>query len=80
MQNLTEIFLIGIGVTLFFGIKIIQKVYNYWIIQKDIKYRQKDNELAKYYTEMVTDRNDGWTKLHYKKLYKHRLEYLKSQK
>jgi hypothetical protein len=44
---------------------------------KEIKLRQTDSKLQKYFTEMNTDRNDGWTKSHYKLLYEQRFKELK---
>jgi hypothetical protein len=46
---------------------------------KEIKLRQTDSKLQKYFTEMNTDRNDGWTKSHYKLLYEQRLKELKKK-
>jgi Tfp pilus assembly protein PilE len=45
----------------------------------ETKLRQTDSKLQKYYTEMNTDRNDGWTKGHYKLLYEQRLKELKTK-
>ena len=71
------IIIIGIGIIYILDTavnKIEQKN-----LDKDLKYRQQDSELAKYYNEMNTDRNDGWTKLHYRNLYTHRLNKLKNK-
>jgi hypothetical protein len=46
---------------------------------KEIKLRQTDSKLQKFYSEMNTDRNDGWTKGHYKLLYEERLKELKKK-
>lgn len=45
-----------------------------------MKYRQKDTRLAKYYGEMINERNDGWTKQHYRNLYENRLKEIKKIK
>jgi hypothetical protein len=46
---------------------------------KETKLRQMDSKLQTFYFEMNTDRNDGWTKGHYKLLYEQRLKELKSK-
>jgi hypothetical protein len=46
---------------------------------KETKIRQSDSKLQKFYYEMNTDRNDGWTKEHYKLLYEQRLKELKNK-
>ena len=48
-------------------------------IDKETKLRQMDSKLQTFYFEMNTDRNDGWTKKHYKELYEQRLKELKSK-
>ena len=48
--------------------------------KREIKLRQTDSKLQTFYFEMNTDRNDGWTKGHYKLLYEQRLKELKSKK
>jgi hypothetical protein len=45
----------------------------------EIKLRQTDRKLQNFYSEMNTDRNDGWTKGHYKLLYEERLKELKKK-
>ncbi len=45
--------------------------------KKEIKLRQNDTLLSKYFSEMNNDRNDGWTKGHYEILYKEILNHLK---
>ena len=47
---------------------------------KETKLRQTDNKLQTFYFEMNTDRNDGWTKGHYKLLYEQRLKELMNKK
>ena len=46
---------------------------------REIKLRQTDRKLQNFYSEMNTDRNDGWTKGHYKLLYEERLKELKNK-
>jgi hypothetical protein len=48
-------------------------------IEKENKLRHSDEKLQKFYYEMNTDRNDGWTKSHYKLLYEQRLKELKNK-
>lgn len=59
-----------------FGIPILFEILD---DKKEIKLRQSDSELGKYYSESINDRNDGWTKEHYKNLYEKRLEKLKKK-
>lgn len=47
---------------------------------KETKIRLNDSLLQRYYAEMNNDRNDGWTKQHYKTLYYNRLNRLKQNK
>jgi len=49
-------------------------------IEVENKLRYSDTKLQKYFTEMNTDRNDGWTKEHYKLLYEQRIKELKQTK
>lgn len=46
---------------------------------KEIKLRQNDIKLQRFYNEMNNDRNDGWTKRHYKLLYEERLKEIKNK-
>jgi hypothetical protein len=68
----------------FFGLTIV--VFAITILtekldeKREIKLRQTDSKLQTFYFEMNTDRNDGWTKGHYKLLYEQRLKELKSKK
>lgn len=59
-----------------FGIPMLFEILD---DRKEIKLRQNDNELQKLYGESINDRNDGWTKEHYKKLYEIRLQKLKNK-
>lgn len=70
-----SLFTIVFVILIFKGFKKLKSIK----IAKDIKYRQNDNLLAKYYGEMVNERNDGWTQLHYKNLYNQRLKILKEK-
>lgn len=45
----------------------------------DVKFRVMDRKLAEHYFESITDRNDGWTKKHYRELYDKRLRELKEK-
>ena len=80
MENtLINLLIIGIGAGMIYGLDRLVDHLKNRRIRKDLKYRQKDTRLAKYYGEMITDRNDCWTKLHYKQLYDNRLKYLKQK-
>lgn len=68
------------GITLTFGIRYIINKTKELKVKRELKYRQKDTRLAKYYSEMINERNDGWTKNHYKNLYDERLIFLKKSK
>lgn len=48
--------------------------------QEEHHLRINDPKLGEYYFESKYHRNDGWTMLHYKKLYKERLKILKDDK
>ena len=48
-------------------------------INKEKELRYSDIKLQKFFTEMHTERNDGWTKKHYKLLYEQRLKELKTK-
>lgn len=68
----------------FFGLTIV--VFGITILAeklddlKEIRLRQNDSKLQTFFYEMNTDRNDGWTKSHYKQLYEKRLKVLKRKK
>jgi hypothetical protein len=68
----------------FFGLTIV--VFGITILaekldeKREIKLRQNDSKLQTFFYEMNTDRNDGWTKSHYKQLYEKRLKVLKRKK
>jgi hypothetical protein len=65
----------------FFGLTIV--VFAITILaekldeKQETKLRQNDSKLQTFFYEMNTDRNDGWTKSHYKQLYEKRLKVLK---
>lgn len=44
------------------------------LLEKMIKH--KDDLLKKYYIEMTTENNDGWTKNHFQKLFEERYREL----
>lgn len=68
----------------FFGLTIV--VFGITILaekldeKREIKLRQNDSKLQTFFYEMNTERNDGWTKGHYKLLYEKRLKELKRKK
>jgi hypothetical protein len=63
------------GVLVFLGLMWYEEIK----VDKEIKLRQTDRKLQNFYSEMNTDRNDGWTKGHYKLLYEERLKELKKK-
>ena len=64
-----------VGVLVFLGLMWYEEIKG----DKEIKLRQTDRKLQNFYSEMNTDRNDGWTKGHYKLLYEERLKELKKK-
>jgi hypothetical protein len=48
-------------------------------IQEEVILRTNDQKLGEYYFQSRYHRNDGWTMMHYKNLYKERLKELKSK-
>ena len=48
-------------------------------VKKLFKKKVKDDKLRYYLWEMNNISNDGWTKLHYKKLYETRLKELNNK-
>jgi hypothetical protein len=65
-----------VGVLVFLGLMWYEEIKG----DREIKLRQTDRKLQNFYSEMNTDRNDGWTKGHYKLLYEERLKELKGNK
>jgi hypothetical protein len=63
------------GVLVFLGLMWYEEIKD----DREIKLRQTDRKLQNFYSEMNTDRNDGWTKGHYKLLYEERLKELKKK-
>ena len=63
------------GVLVFLGLMWYEEIKG----DREIKLRQTDRKLQNFYSEMNTDRNDGWTKDHYKLLYEERLKELKKK-
>jgi hypothetical protein len=63
------------GVLVFLGLMWYEEIK----VDKEIKLRQTDRKLQNFYSEMNTERNDGWTKGHYKLLYEERLKELKNK-
>lgn len=64
-----------VGVLVFLGLMWYEEIKG----DREIKLRQTDRKLQNFYSEMNTDRNDGWTKGHYKLLYEERLKELKKK-
>jgi hypothetical protein len=69
------IIVVLVGVLVFLGLMWYEEIK----VDKEIKLRQTDRKLQNFYSEMNTDRNDGWTKGHYKLLYEERLKELKNK-
>ena len=49
-------------------------------LQEEYQLRINDSKLGEYYFQSRYHRNDGWTMLHYKKLYEERLKKLRNEK
>ena len=64
-----------VGVLVFLGLMWYEEIKG----DREIKLRQTDRKLQNFYSEMNTERNDGWTKGHYKLLYEERLKELKNK-
>ena len=64
-------------IVIIFIILMWRETYKETKSKKELKLRQNDTLLSKYFNEMNNDRNDGWTKGHYEILYKERLNHLK---
>jgi len=64
-----------LGVLVFLGLMWYEEIKG----DREIKLRQTDRKLQNFYSEMNTERNDGWTKGHYKLLYEERLKELKKK-
>jgi len=69
------IIVVLVGVLVFLGLMWYEEIKG----DREIKLRQTDRKLQNFYSEMNTDRNDGWTKGHYKLLYEERLKELKNK-
>lgn len=69
------IIVVLVGVLVFLGLMWYEEIKD----DREIKLRQTDRKLQNFYSEMNTDRNDGWTKGHYKLLYEERLKELKKK-
>ena len=67
-----------VAVLVFVGL-MAYEAYKEHKTELETKLRQTDDKLQKYYSEINTDRNDGWTKGHYKLLYEQRLKELKTK-
>ena len=80
MNRLILVFIIALFVIFLFGLEYLIEKFDCRNYDKELKLRQSDVLLSQYYNEMNNDRNDGWTKNHYKGLYKERLKYIKSKK
>jgi hypothetical protein len=77
---LIDVLVISIGVLLIFSLDKLFNAFERYKSDKELKFRQSDSTLAKYFNEMNNDRNDGWTKLHYNELYYKRLKQIKNGK
>ena len=64
-----------VAVLVFLGLMWYEEIKG----DREIKLRQTDRKLQNFYSEMNTERNDGWTKGHYKLLYEERLKELKKK-
>ena len=76
VKLLVMVFGIAIFVIAIYIIEHLFEKYECNKYNKELKLRNNDTLLAKYYNEMNNERNDGWTKNHYKVLYKERFNKL----
>lgn len=76
MEAIVFSIVVLIAVLVFIGL-MGYEVYIETKKDKETKLRQSDSKLQRFFYEMNTDRNDGWTKGHYKLLYEQRLKELK---
>ena len=79
MQDVIAILIVNLSIG---GLALIDYLGNKKVkrTEQELNLRYSDVKLQKYYTEMNTDRNDGWTKEHYKLLYEQRMKELKQTK
>jgi hypothetical protein len=79
MEAIVFSIVVLVAVLVFIGL-MGYEVYKETKTDLELKLRQRDIKLQNYYGEMNDDRNDGWTKKHYKELYEQRLKQLKTNK
>ena len=79
MEAIVFSIVVLVAVLVFIGL-MGYEVYKETKTDLELKLRQLDIKLQTYFTEMNTDRNDEWTKGHYKLLYEQRLKELKRKK
>ena len=79
MEAIVFSIVVLVAVLVFIGL-MGYEVYKETKTDLELKLRQRDIKLQNYYGEMNNDRNDGWTKKHYKELYEQRLKQLKTNK
>jgi hypothetical protein len=76
----TEFVIVPLAAVLVFIGLMIYEAYKETKTDLELKLRQRDIKLQNYYGEMNDDRNDCWTKEHYKLLYEQRIKELKQTK
>lgn len=76
-MDLTMLLFFGLAIIIFGGAILLEKINEKRELEIELELRHNDTLLSKYFNEMNNDRNDGWTKGHYKNLYKERLNHLK---
>ena len=79
MEAIVFSIVVLVAVLVFIGL-MGYEVYKETKTDLELKLHQRDIKLQNYYGEMNDDRNDGWTKKHYKELYEQRLKQLKTNK
>ena len=79
MEAIVFSIVVLVAVLVFIGL-MGYEVYKETKTDLELKLRQRDIKLQNYYGEMNDDRNDEWTKGHYKLLYEQRLKELKRKK
>jgi len=79
MQETITILIITLSIS---GLALIDYLGNKKLnkIKEETDLRMSDIKLQRFYTEMNTERNDVWTKQHYKFLYEQRLKELLNNK
>ena len=76
MEAIVFSIVVLVAVLVFIGL-MGYEVYKETKTDLELKLRQHDSKLQTFFYEMNNNRNDGWSKKHYKELYEQRLKELK---